>query len=409
MKTIAIFTTKRLSPPEDGVADIICKVLDYLAHTGRYQIVLVSFCPQPNFRPDNVSVVYVKIRFRPFNLFFKFLLGYPLQVALYHHRQLRRQIERLVVSNQIDLIITDMLRTSYLALNLGTKTIMGLGDMLSIRYNRALTVNQKQPSFGKLPFHIPGTIQSALQPFMNLILRIEAKRMAKHERLTPGYFDAVVLVSSDEAQLLSELTQQKNIHGIPNYIEFDASTRKVPSPAKSREELIFFGNLLTEHNIDAALYLAEVLYPKVRARRPSAKLTLLGRGIAPQIQALAGEVGIEIHADVDITEYVPQASVCVVPHRFGSGIKTKILESIYLGTPVVTTPIGAEGIPDADQCMTICNTDEEFVDSIIAVMDGEVDVKRMNKNGRNILKNHFSKVVVTKKWQAVIDAVMEGR
>jgi O-antigen biosynthesis protein len=66
------------------------------------------------------------------------------------------------------------------------------------------------------------------------------------------------------------------------------------------------------------------------------------------------------------------AGIAIVPLRFGAGVKGKVIEALSYGTPVVATSIGAEGIPDAEKLLDICDTPAEFARSVIEILRNPV-------------------------------------
>lgn len=99
---------------------------------------------------------------------------------------------------------------------------------------------------------------------------------------------------------------------------------------------------------DAFRRLAAAVWPRVHARIPEARLLLAGRGVA-ELQALHNSPGVELVGEVPRAgDFLASLSALVFPLRRGSGMKMKVLESLAVGLPVVTTPAGSEGIAGGD-------------------------------------------------------------
>lgn len=114
------------------------------------------------------------------------------------------------------------------------------------------------------------------------------------------------------------------------------------------ETVLFVGNFTHLPNRDAALWLAAEIMPTVRARRPGARLRIVGSAPPPEVLALAGE-GIEIVADApSIEEHLAEAAVVLAPVRTGGGMRIKVLEALARGKAVVTTSRGAEGYTEIE-------------------------------------------------------------
>ena len=99
-------------------------------------------------------------------------------------------------------------------------------------------------------------------------------------------------------------------------------------------------------NEDAMLYFCREILPFIRSEEPLARLTIVGRAPTPAVKKLADAAGIVVTGRVDdVRPYMREASVYVVPLRIGGGTRLKIFEAMAMGKAVVSTTIGAEGLP----------------------------------------------------------------
>ncbi len=125
------------------------------------------------------------------------------------------------------------------------------------------------------------------------------------------------------------------------YTPAPAGWRKVPRPI-----VLFTGHLGHTPNVDAVRYFLEQIWPLVRKEIPEAVFQVAGLVPAPEVQqACAAASGVELHPNVpDIRPYFWNASVYVVPMRFGGGVRQKIFEAWSMELPVVCTTMAVEGI-----------------------------------------------------------------
>ena len=193
---IAVITTKKLDPPEDGRADIIRKVLDILKDSGKDNILLLSFEQQGPYICENFETVIIKNEFNIFQIAGDVLSGFPIQLTLYNNRNVREKFRAIVQERQVELIITDMLRTSLIALYAGTRSrILDMDDLLSRRYRRRTKTPGGTKFFGKLPGFIPRPLIRIFQFMGHWIINLEAQRMERYEARLARYFNYTVLVS----------------------------------------------------------------------------------------------------------------------------------------------------------------------------------------------------------------------
>src|SRR5262249_23612282 len=125
--------------------------------------------------------------------------------------------------------------------------------------------------------------------------------------------------------------------------EYFAPTQ--PDPTETRPIVLFTGTMNHPPNVDAACFFARDVMPRVREAVPTAEFWIVGRDPTSEVQALSQLTGVQVTVFVpDIREYIARAMVVVVPLRFGSGMRNKILEAWGMEKCVVSTRVGAEGL-----------------------------------------------------------------
>ncbi len=134
------------------------------------------------------------------------------------------------------------------------------------------------------------------------------------------------------------------LYGYPD-VPADAS-----QTLSTRQDILFVAGFAHPPNVDAACWLVREILPRVHARHPHVHLHLVGSNPAAEVQALAGE---RVHvtgyvSDEVLSGYYEKCRVATAPLRFGGGMKGKVLESMRHGLPMVTTPVGVQGLSAAD-------------------------------------------------------------
>lgn len=110
----------------------------------------------------------------------------------------------------------------------------------------------------------------------------------------------------------------------------------------------FVGNYGYAPTADAARCLLEDVWPRVRAAAPTARLVLAGANAPDWVVAADGRAGVEVRGPVPtVLPILRAADLVLIPLRLGGGIKVKVVEALWAGRPVVTTPVGAQGLPPA--------------------------------------------------------------
>ena len=168
----------------------------------------------------------------------------------------------------------------------------------------------------------------------------ELSAIRRHEARHYPHLAAVVVVASGDADAIATLAPTARVVVIPNGVEAGPE----PTPMPSEPVIGFHGAFEAQHNVDAARLLVSEVLPLVRATRPDARVLLAGRDPGPEVRALAGP-GVDLVANPEeMRTVLDRVAVYCAPMTSGAGLKNKVLESMAAGRPVVTTPLGADGI-----------------------------------------------------------------
>ncbi|HZH46245.1 MAG TPA: glycosyltransferase, partial [Roseococcus sp.] len=131
---------------------------------------------------------------------------------------------------------------------------------------------------------------------------------------------------------------------------FVLEPRAVPTPGPSgRAELVFVAGFAHRPNVDAALWLVRDILPLLHRSHPGLRLSLVGSYPTAEVQALAGPL-VEVTGFVSAEELERRygaARLAICPLRFGAGIKLKVVEAMHAGLPLITTPVGIQGLDGA--------------------------------------------------------------
>ena len=179
--------------------------------------------------------------------------------------------------------------------------------------------------------------------------------------------DATIVTSPVEKQLLEE----QGVRSVCVVTVPQPAITPSPRGFADRSGIAFVGNYAHQPNIDAAAWLCSEIMPQVLKTHPDVVLTLAGADPPLAVRRLAGE-NIEVPGYVDdIDSLLDSSRVFVAPLRYGAGIKGKILRALAVGIPVVTTPIGAEGIFE-DRELPLAVTAVEITARIVELYDDAI-------------------------------------
>lgn len=220
---------------------------------------------------------------------------------------------------------------------------------------------------------------------------------AKREIASIYRCDLSLIISEFEMQLLKDTFRIDDdlLFYIPFLLDIpsEKDIKKYPS-FEERTDFMTIGNLLHAPNVDSVLYLKKDIWPKIREQLPASQLHIYGAYASQQIKEMHNEKeGFLIKGWVDnVSLVMSSARVCLVPLRFGAGLKGKLLDAMLFGTPSVTTTIGAEGLNGKLPYAGIISEGiQDFVSSSVELYSNKGKWLQAQEQGFNIIENRFQR------------------
>lgn len=205
--------------------------------------------------------------------------------------------------------------------------------------------------------------------------------------------DLTLMISEMETKLLIEKFQVPETHVYHLPFMLPAPTKiNALTPFEERQHFISIGNFRHAPNWDAVLQLKTDIWPKIRKRLPKAELHIYGAYPPPKATQLhnAKEGFLVKGWAEDAQEVMQNARICLAPLRFGAGIKGKLVEAMQMGTPSITTQIGAEAMHGLLPWNgVITDNIETFIDAAVSLYEDKTNWLLMQKNGHEILQSRY--------------------
>jgi len=202
--------------------------------------------------------------------------------------------------------------------------------------------------------------------------------------------DVTLVVSPVEKELLAALAPASNVVVLSNIHYIYPSAK----PFGEREGLVFIGGFQHPPNVDAVLWYAREVLPRVREKLPGVPTYILGSGPPDSIYKLAAEDLIVTGYVEDLSPYFNRCRVSISPLRYGAGVKGKINLAMSYGVPVVATSSSIEGMyltPGID--VLIGDDAEDFAEAIARAYTDEQLWIALAEGGRENVRAHFSEEV----------------
>ena len=233
--------------------------------------------------------------------------------------------------------------------------------------------------------------------------------MLRFEGRTLARFDRLLAVSEADEQTFRRLYGDEALAPIDVVATGVDTSFFTPTPETfvRPKHLAFVGSMDWMPNEDAVLFFCREVLPRVREAEPDVTLSIVGRAPTPAVKRLAQEAGIDVTGTVDdVRTYLGQACATIVPLRVGGGTRLKIFEAMAAGKAVISTTIGAEGLPtESGRHLLIADGAEAFADAVLRVVREPDLRRRLEREARTLVTQHYDwSVAAGQLERSLIDA-----
>jgi glycosyltransferase involved in cell wall biosynthesis len=237
--------------------------------------------------------------------------------------------------------------------------------------------------------------------------RLYLPLLARYEKRYCRKFSHLIATTRDDRDQLQALMPDAAITIVSNGVDLETFPYRPRDPGG--QTLIFIGAMDSSHNIDAACFFARDVFPRVRQQYPEATLSLVGARPVAEVQALDALPGVTVTGRVpSITDYIHQSTVGVVPLRVGLGIKTKTLESMAAGIPIVASDRGLEGLTVDDGTVPLralrANQPTEYVAAISRLLADASLRQTLSHNARQMIETDYTWTMAGQRYEQVLSS-----
>ena len=221
-----------------------------------------------------------------------------------------------------------------------------------------------------------------------------------------GQFARAVALSNVDAAAIQAQVPQLPVDVVASGIDVD-SVRPGAEVAEDAHTIVFVGHYKHAPNVDAAIWLAQEILPRVRASIPAAKVRLVGSSAPAAVEALASE-HVEVAGFVpDLGEVLARATVVALPLRLGGGMRGKLLEAWAAGRPVVATPVALEGYRAQDGEHVLIAADADAFSAALVRCLREPELRRrLGAGGRSLCCEHHSVAAAAASFDRIYDELL---
>ncbi len=242
----------------------------------------------------------------------------------------------------------------------------------------------------------------ARNPIKRAVWQQQFRKMQRYEADSLRRFDTVVAVSERDAQSFAAIPGIRQVATIPTGVDLDFFAYAAPGDA---DHIVFTGAMDWQANIDGIEFFMDEIWPRVAARRPRARVTLVGRNPNPALMERARRRNLPFtftgFVD-DIRDHVQGAAAYMIPLRVGGGTRIKAFEAMAMGIPMVSTGLGVEGLPvTPEEHYLHADTAEEFADALVRLLEDGALRQTLSRQARDYVEARFSSQAVADRFEAI--------
>jgi sugar transferase (PEP-CTERM/EpsH1 system associated) len=228
------------------------------------------------------------------------------------------------------------------------------------------------------------------------LLALESRKMRRYEARACERARLTIAVSDADCRLLAAAAPRARVRAVPTGVDVDYFAPDGVAEIPGR--LVFTGSMDWYPNEDGIAHFIENVLPRVRRQMPAASLTVVGRNPSARLRAAAAAAGVEVTGLVDdVRPHMANAAVYVVPLRIGGGTRLKIFEALSMAKAVVSTTVGAEGLPlTPDRHFLRADEPAEFAAAVTSLLRDAERRRVLGAAGRRLVEARYS-------WPKVVD------
>lgn len=309
------------------------------------------------------------------------LSPYPVDLWKYRVPALRQEVLRWIGEAKVDLCVADFLAA--------TPNIPLDGPVPVVHFAH----NVEYMIWKRL-----GQVESRL--WRRALLELEWRKTRRCETRACTRASLTIAVSEKDRALLAATGPGARVSAIPTGVDTSYFT---PNGSGERPAtLVFTGSMDWYPNEDGILHFIDGVLPRIRQELPGVSLTVVGRNPTPRLLAAAAAASVRVTGTVDdVRPYVAEAAVYVVPLRVGGGTRLKIFEALAMGKAVVSTAVGAEGLPLLPgEHFLQADAPADFARAVVSLLRDSARRRALGTAGRRLVEERYSWHQVAREFEA---------
>ena len=321
---------------------------------------------------------------------FKLLSSRPYIVNKYITPEMAQRVGKVTAEKQIDVVVCDFLEMAWSAKHLGSiPKVLFEHNVETLIWRR---------------YH---EVEKAI--LRKLYFAYEKNRLERFERDSCARFDQVLTVSDNDGELLRKEFGLRRYVTIPTGVDTGFFH---PLGRETKHRLVFCGSMDWMPNIDGFWWFYREILPKIKQEIADVSIAVVGRRPAEDIVKMGqDDKSVIITGTVaDVRPEVATGQIYVVPLRVGGGTRIKIYEALAMRKCVVSTTIGAEGLPLTDGVnIVLADGENEFAKKVTELLRDDNKRNRIAEAGFRLVTEKYSWSKAAEKLHEALKAVAGAR
>lgn len=399
-----LFLSQRFLLPMDAGGKIRTgKILEQLSRTDEITVISNTESPKDDpyiaemqgfcthFIPIPWKEIHKHSRLFVARLLIQMFSSYPVSVLNTYSKSLHAAVEHEYAQKKYDVAICDFVQSALEFRNIqGIPTILFQHNVESMIAKRHM--EQSENLLGKLFWWL------------------QWKKMFRFEAKASKMFDTVIAVSEQDKETFQQLYQMENVVTIPTGVDVNYFQPRPDIPVQENN-VVFCGSLDWLPNEDAILFFINNILPHIKKHIPNIMFTVVGKNPSPTLQKLVKATPeIKLTGWVDDTRpYIAEGAAFIVPLRIGGGTRMKIYEAMAMGKAVVSTSVGAEGLPVKNGEHIILEDHQvKFAEKIVTLLKEKETREKFGVTACTFVREHFAWKQVAEEFRNICRVTVEN-
>jgi len=303
----------------------------------------------------------------------------PLQLNLFNSKRIIALIADFSNNKKFDLSIFHLARMGQFSHLINSRIrILDIVDSLVVAYREAFNYSKS---------------------FSSILKMFEISKLNKWDlNYINTHFDQSIVASERDLAHYKHIGLGDKISVVTNGVDLEYFSYRAKS-TKTENRIVFVGSFLHKANLDGILFFISNILPLIKTKIPDIILLIVGISPPKRLIKLQDDY-IRVYGSVpDVRPYLYESAISICPIRFGAGIQNKILESLALGTPVVSSQVGVAGLrtfTESELIFADINNEKEYSSKIVTILKNRTLLEKYSLGGREYVENNYN-------WNSIIN------